>query len=199
MRRKPTRNNFRRIHNELAELKTELRGFSSQRAPAAATDEVGQRMELFRIYREYVEHEDQLINHRTSWNLAIQSFLFAAYVLSLNGGLETAKAESATKTLDSLLQAALLRQEFELIANWLLPTIGAVVSILSAWSAWTARESIQALRNKWNELPGRCTLLPDDLTGGGLTKDGYGVRVAVIGIPISIALLWLILLILHVR
>ena len=33
---------------------------------------------LYGLYRGYVEHEDNLINQRSTWTYVIQSFLFAA-------------------------------------------------------------------------------------------------------------------------
>ena len=36
-------------------------------------------IKLFELYRDYVKHEDALINSRLVWNLNIQGFLFAAY------------------------------------------------------------------------------------------------------------------------
>jgi len=32
---------------------------------------------LYEIYRDYIKHEDDLINHRSTWHLLIQGFLFA--------------------------------------------------------------------------------------------------------------------------
>lgn len=39
--------------------------------------------EHYRIFRSYIEHEDNLINNRVTWNLAVQGFLFATYGFSL--------------------------------------------------------------------------------------------------------------------
>lgn len=41
------------------------------------------RREYFKIFREYRLAEQNLLNHRLTWNLALQGFLFATYGLSL--------------------------------------------------------------------------------------------------------------------
>src|SRR5580658_9768416 len=37
----------------------------------------------YKLFRDYIEHEDSLINQRLLWNINIQGFLFAAYGLSV--------------------------------------------------------------------------------------------------------------------
>ena len=40
------------------------------------------KAEHFKIFRDYMQHEDNLINQRVSWNSTIQGFHFATYGLS---------------------------------------------------------------------------------------------------------------------
>src|SRR5437879_8379854 len=49
----------------------------------ATREERADIRDLYRIFRTYVEHEDDLINQRQTWNLTIQGFLFASYAFSL--------------------------------------------------------------------------------------------------------------------
>ncbi len=42
-------------------------------------------LEYYRLVRERLEHEDELIVQRLSWLVASQSFLFTAYAVTLNG------------------------------------------------------------------------------------------------------------------
>jgi hypothetical protein len=39
--------------------------------------------EFYTILRHYVQHEDELIHQRTSWNWGIQGFLFTAFAISI--------------------------------------------------------------------------------------------------------------------
>lgn len=45
--------------------------------------------DVYRLYREQVDHEDDLINQRLSLLVASQSFLFSAYAVVLNGAAST--------------------------------------------------------------------------------------------------------------
>jgi hypothetical protein len=35
------------------------------------------RVEHYKLFRDYIEHEDGLVNQRLLWNINIQGFLFA--------------------------------------------------------------------------------------------------------------------------
>lgn len=41
--------------------------------------------DVYRLYREQIDHEDDLVNQRLSLLVASQSFLFTAYAIVLNG------------------------------------------------------------------------------------------------------------------
>mgnify|MGYP005810022667 CR=1 FL=1 len=61
-----------------------------------------QPLELYRIVRAQVEHEDNLVSQRLSWLLAAQSFLFTAYAISLNGPVQL-RVERLADRLTTLL------------------------------------------------------------------------------------------------
>jgi hypothetical protein len=44
--------------------------------------------ERYKLFREYVEHEDALINNRLTWLITIHGFLYAAYALSVGKYVE---------------------------------------------------------------------------------------------------------------
>jgi hypothetical protein len=50
--------------------------------------------EHFELYRDYVKHEDELINRRLTWLLTVQGFLFAAYGLTNQGYSASSSAAS---------------------------------------------------------------------------------------------------------
>lgn len=41
-----------------------------------------QSIEIFKLYREKITHEDTLVNFRTSWFATLQAFLFTSFALS---------------------------------------------------------------------------------------------------------------------
>lgn len=41
-------------------------------------------LEMYRILRGEIEHEDQLINHRLSWLVSSQAFMLTAFAITLN-------------------------------------------------------------------------------------------------------------------
>jgi hypothetical protein len=45
-------------------------------------------IDLYRIVREQIEHEDSLISERLSWFMTSQSFLFTGYAISLTARIE---------------------------------------------------------------------------------------------------------------
>ena len=76
-------------------------------------------IERYRLVRQQIEHEDNLVSQRLSWLLGSQSFLFTAYAISLNG-----PTQIRSKQLETHLGLLLL----------ILP----LVSIISAFLIWMA-------------------------------------------------------------
>ena len=76
-------------------------------------------IDRYRLVRQQIEHEDNLVSQRLSWLLGSQSFLFTAYAISLNG-----PTQIRSKQLEAHLGLLLL----------ILP----LVSIISAFLIWIA-------------------------------------------------------------
>ncbi len=57
---------------------------------AQSTGGDGRRLDLYRIYRGQVEHEDNLLGSRTSVFVTSQSFLFSAYAIIANNAVPLA-------------------------------------------------------------------------------------------------------------
>ncbi len=64
-------------------------------------------LELYRMVRSQLEHEDNLVSQRLSWLLAAQSFLFTAYAISLNGPIQL-RIERIADRLTTLLPVVAL-------------------------------------------------------------------------------------------
>ena len=76
-------------------------------------------IDRYRLVRQQIEHEDNLVSQRLSWLLGSQSFLFTAYAISLNG-----PTQIRSKQLEAHLGLLLV----------ILP----LVSIISAFLIWIA-------------------------------------------------------------
>ena len=76
-------------------------------------------LERYKLVRQQIEHEDNLVSQRLSWLLGSQSFLFTAYAITLNG-----PAQIRSKELEQHIGLLLL----------ILP----LVSIISAFLIWVA-------------------------------------------------------------
>ena len=140
--------------------------------------------ELYSIYRDYVKHEDELINRRLSWNLTLQGFLFAAYGVSF-------------QVLAGPPNDAGLKQHMHYLPC-VFSAVGLAVAILVLMSIMAAQDSIDGLRTAWHE-PSRHIdealreALPG-LTGAGQSFANRWGKVPQVGIPIVIILAWLMLL-----
>jgi hypothetical protein len=113
---------------------------------------------LYTIYRNYIEHEDSLVNHRTTWLITIQSFLIATLGLTYQALLEPLSGKVEPITPRSLLffQAALA-------------TVGFFTSFVAYLSLRAAGRSIRSIRRNWERQPlaAACRLQLPALTGGG--------------------------------
>ena len=131
--------------------------------------------ERYRLVRQQIEHEDNLISQRLSWLLGSQSFLFTAYAISLNG-----PSQIRTKPYESTVTLLIL----------LLP----IVSIVSALLIWVA-----VLAGMWTMYKLRHGFRFDDLhglpsvqsTGGALVMGQF----APVFIPALFVVIWFLLMI----
>lgn len=80
--------------------------------------------QLWQFTRGKIEHEDQWIQQRVSWNLASTSFLLAAYTVLL--------------LIDQPLHSALWLRRFLLATIPLLGAGSSVFVIAGLWAAWIA-------------------------------------------------------------
>lgn len=152
--------------------------------------------ECFAIYRDYVKHEDYLINSRLSWNLTIQGFLFATYGLSLQKLAELLAKPMAEKSLEELAYAGI--KELRILI-FTLPCLGILASALVLLGVVAAARAIESLESQWklgahdNEQMGFARRLPD-LTGGGAQGSHFlGLRAPML-IPVVVCLAWIALL-----
>ena len=61
-------------------------------SPELGSSQEHRSLELYKAYRDYIKHEDNLINQRVSRTLLAHGFLVASYVLLIGGKIEGAVA-----------------------------------------------------------------------------------------------------------
>jgi hypothetical protein len=133
------------------------------------------KVEHFKIFRDYIKREDDLIDHRVSWNSIIQGFLFSAYGLSQQKG--------APNNLEILGRR--------------IPWFGMALSIIVLLSLAGAVLAHERLRKDWRirvepYYPAR-PYLPG-IAAGGLDAAGWLGFAAPVLIPIFFAAAWLLII-----
>jgi len=94
--------------------------------------------EHYKIFRDYVEHEDNLINNRLMWNITIQGFLFATYGFAVEKLVESPINENRLFALRGLIVV--------------LPLFGIGISLVSFMGVVAAQSAIKNLVTQWNEI-----------------------------------------------
>lgn len=123
---------------------------------------------LYGAYRQYLNHEHNLINHRLSWNFTIQGFLFTSYAFVLNkaADVRVALAQNTIVRAD-LLKAPLHDLQVLLLV---IGVVGVAVSFFIHHSVTGAVRAMNKLTERWSneKFPGGSVLLADAATAAGL-------------------------------
>ncbi|MEO1104012.1 MAG: hypothetical protein AAFW98_09835 [Pseudomonadota bacterium] len=117
--------------------------------------------EVYDVYRDYLKHEDSLINNRMTWLILSQSFFFTTYALAI--GRLSAAEEPIRTQIETFLNAV--------------ATLGIIVGFATCMSILAALNAIEGLKRRWanhgaNEATENPTFAEErkrlpDLTGGG--------------------------------
>jgi len=134
-------------------------------------------LKFFLAYRSYEEHENLLLNHRTTWLVAIESGLIAACGFTLNKSLEAGNP-AASRFIVGLGLMGIA------IALW------SFISIMTAIVA--QREIRKTWRLHFSKSAAACRL-PNLAGGGSEFATMYGGLLAGT-LPFLITLLWLYIL-----
>jgi hypothetical protein len=137
----------------------------------------------YEIFRDYIKHEDDLINQRSTWHLLIQGFLFAT--LGVLGQWQFHN--------DSPDQWYMERHRLVIVISLMGMLIAAFAerSILAAnWAATKVRSSWdEQVRNNY----GTSWMLLPDLAGGGDARAIQGGRLSAMTIPVVVGAAWLLI------
>jgi hypothetical protein len=142
--------------------------------------------EQFKVYRDYLEHEDELLHQRSTWNLYLHGFLFAAYGVLLQQSAKGGENPRATMLF------------------LLLPSVGFIIALCVLLSVIAAMKSIDRLAAKWKDEvisgypPLKAGFFPA-LTGAGDSFASKYGKLPARWIPIVIAFAWMVLLVANVQ
>jgi hypothetical protein len=94
--------------------------------------------ELYRLIRERIDYEENLLNQRLTWLILSESFLVSAYAVMLNSPPEP------KSPMYGELQSSLI---------WLLPSVALILSIIVYVSVISALYHIAELRKSFETYP----------------------------------------------
>jgi len=127
------------------------------------------RFRRFELLRDYLKHEDGLINHRITWNLTTQGFLFAAFGLLCPKGTDPVSGFVAKLTSFMGGAPRVATEPVSAFAAKLIPFTGCAISIAATAGILAAHLSIRNLVARWkgDEGFGPGGWLPPLAGGGG--------------------------------
>lgn len=133
----------------------------------------------YALFRDYMKHEDDLINQRTTWHGVIQGLLLTAF-----GWLLQWKSDSLFADQMHSVRAAM---------SYALPIVGIFVAIFGFLSCLAANRAIDKLFKAWQDVP---PLYPAPLpklpgiAGAGSKPVMQLGKLPSLGIPFLMAVVW---------
>ena len=128
-------------------------------------------LERYQVFRNRIEHEDNLVMQRLSWLMASQSFLFTAYAIVTNG-MTTSPASGGNVFVNHLLTLARI-----------IPVVALLNSLLIAISILAALKAVRELRHGYRRQPDTLEAIP--------LQTSKSARVLGLSAPVLLPLLFL--------
>jgi len=136
-------------------------------------------LERYQIFRNRIEHEDNLIMQRLSWLMASQSFLFTAYAIVTNG-MTAAPGIGGNVFIHHLSTLARI-----------IPIVALLNSLLILISILAALKAIRELRDGYRKQPEILGVIPLQTSRTART---LGLSAPVL-LPLLFLTVWLFLLV----
>jgi len=162
-------------------------------AESQGASETIRTLDYFKAFRKYRICEQGLLNHRLTWNLALQGFLFATYGLSLQ---KLAELQAKENGADITLKQARYTVEQLRILLQTTPWIGLLLSICVLLAVCGSWFSLRNLKREWDtKVPHNenSPYIPNP-SGGGSNVAFYLGFVPPAFIPMIFAVAWLYIL-----
>jgi hypothetical protein len=170
-------------------------------SPQSNFPDHSKHLELFNLYRDYVRHQYDLINHRTTWYATMQAFLFGAFGFSIQKKAEVAGDHpdklSACATAVNHITCNIVGQ-----LDWAIIffcVVGMAISCVVWRVMKAASDPIQELYRVWEPIA-NCEHAKGNahvpyLTGGMDEKHANAGRKYTMWLPVIIGIIWLLILI----
>jgi len=154
---------------------------------------------LYEIYRDYIEHEDTLLNVRMTWFLTTQAFLFSSYALLNQDKIKSNTfyfVDSINAMLDRIITFHFC---FNIIIMMLICFFGYFTARRSFISIRATSLAIESLKEKWEKDILQGNNHPDlpKLTGGGSERAAYEGWAAAAFLPRAAMVIWVLIAFLH--
>lgn len=137
------------------------------------------QLDLYKLLREQIKHEDELINERLTWSLTAQGLLFIAYSALMSFCMETVFGYIFVLVIGSL---------------GIILCLTTYTAINSAVASLERIRYYEYLQRKHNQVGGIHLRLPP-ISGAGAVKDNKSVNVHINSIPFAFGIAWLMLII----
>jgi hypothetical protein len=105
-------------------------------------------LERYQLFRNRIEHEDNLVMQRLSWLMASQSFLFTAYAIVTNGLTTSGSSERVNIFVHRLVVLATI-----------IPSVALLNSLLILLSIAATLKAINDLRCAYHQQTGNLEIL----------------------------------------
>jgi len=154
---------------------------------------------IYNVYRDYVKHEDTLMNVRMTWFLTMQAFLFSCYALLNQKRISAGNFELIRSWQEFIGDITDMKFKFSIIILMLICFFGYFTARRSYISVRAASLAIVALRSKWDTefaQNGAFLSLPG-ITGGGDEKARDEGWASAAFLPTAAMVIWVLIAILH--
>ena len=155
---------------------------------------------LYNIYRDYVKHEDSLVNVRVTLFLTVEAFLFSAYALLNQQKLQNGNFLIVSTTEEFRARFASGLFNFNSFLLLLICSFGFLVARRSYVSVRAAKLAIETLNRGWDEnvAPNFVHLALPGLIGGGNDKAKTEGWMSSESLPLLATWLWVLIAIFHI-
>ncbi|MET0283978.1 MAG: hypothetical protein ABW352_05895 [Polyangiales bacterium] len=141
----------------------------------------------YELFRDYLKHEDELINHRLVWGLSIQAFVVAAFAVSLDRWWQLEQQPASHWKL-----------LYELLVRSVIPGFGFVISVASTAGIYAAHRAVRHVVKRWHARPDATAyvvqqFMPGLTDGGAEPRLPWGMLASLLP-SLAIGVFWLIVI-----
>lgn len=146
-------------------------------------------IELYKIYKSYLDQENTLTSSRSTWCITIQAFLLGSFGLLANKYYEL--MINGIERNDALFNLIMLNYGILLLTISLLGMVVSVYSSISTKAASKAMENIESTWKNWHKSDADEAGLPN-ITGGGVINAGKNGGKFARSIPQLMFIFWFV-------